>query len=102
MSDQLRAASDALRLVADIDHWQAEAVGAPGGERNTGSLAPGYSVQALIAGALMDAFEGEVDDLGPGARIADDLAAVDIDRREPPRSELEWLSRTKMRRLDFQ
>jgi hypothetical protein len=50
----------------------------------------------------MDARNGEVDDLGARAREADDLAAVDIDRREAARGELERLARAEMNRLDLQ
>src|SRR3546814_1341801 len=75
----LGVAAEALRLLAHVEHRQAEPFGDPRREGDAGGLATGDAVDRLVAGLALNQRAGEVHELRAGAREGDDLAAVDVD-----------------------
>ena len=84
----LRVAAEALGLLADVEHRQAEPLGDPGGEGDARGLAAGDRVELREAGVAQQLGAGEVHQRRPHRRIGDQLAAVDVDRRGEPGGEL--------------
>src|SRR3546814_10888869 len=91
----LGVAAEALRLLAHVEHRQAEPFGDPRREGDAGGLATGDAVDRLVAGLALNQRAGEVHELRAGAREGDDLAAVDVDGARPPRREDEGIVRAE-------
>src|SRR5262249_37188878 len=91
-----------LRLLPDVDHWQAKALGDPGGEGDAGGLAAGDNGDTLEPDRGLDPLDGQIDDPPPGAGKADDPAAVDIDGRKPAGGQAKRIGRPKMHGPDLE
>ena len=82
-------------------HWQRGALGKPGGERDTGSLAAGDSIEAFIADIIHDHCPAIIHHLRAHPRKSDDLAAVDIDRTLHARGQGERIIGAEQHRPDL-
>jgi len=87
---------------AEIKHVAIVGGGLMGAGIAAASLAAGHRVEALEAGDAAHLLHAHIHQLGAGAREADDLAAIDIDRAEPAGGEGEGFLRADMDRLDVQ
>src|SRR3546814_3467154 len=64
----LGVAAEALRLLAHVEHRQAEPFGDPRREGDAGGLATGDAVDRLVAGLALNQRAGEVHELRAGDR----------------------------------
>src|SRR3546814_21163243 len=83
----LGVAAEALRLLAHVEHRQAEPFGDPRREGDAGGLATGAAVDRLVAGLALNQRAGEAHELRAGAREGDGLAAGYVDGARPHRRE---------------
>jgi len=91
-----------LGFLADINHGQPHPFGDPCGKRNAGRLPSGDRVDRLVADLLTDDLDGHVHDLGAGARVADQLADIDVDGAAAAGREGEGFVRIRQDGPDFQ
>src|SRR5690606_9988383 len=80
MTLDLSVAPEPLGLLTNILHRQHQAIGHPGGKRDTRRLAPGDRIEALEPGVAQDDGGAKIDDGLPQPRERNQLAAIDIDR----------------------
>ena len=98
----LRAATEALGLLAHIEHRQRQAVGEPGRERDARGLAARHRVELLEADIALHGRDPEIDQGLPHARERDQPPAVGVDRARPTRGEDEGPVAHEAHRLDFE
>jgi hypothetical protein len=79
----LRHATEALGLLAHVDHRLLGQRRQEGGERDAGGLAARHHVDLVPADVAIDRLERMAHDLGARLGIGDQLAAVDVDRARP-------------------
>src|SRR6478736_816497 len=90
-----------LRLLADIDHRQAEAIGEKGCKWDARSLATRHAIELLETGFAQNDAGGEIHHGRAHARKGEQLAAIDIDRARHAGGEFVGLRCIEVHRLDL-